>query len=86
MPLRGSNQFVVAEQLASVLSAQPVPESSVEECEGEVEPLLSAAGDAGGRTRAKPLWPLVLWGLVVPLLVLDLLLRRVALGRRRVLA
>lgn len=40
MPLRGSNQFVVAEQLASVLSAQPVPESSVEECEGEVEPLL----------------------------------------------
>ncbi|MEX1364903.1 MAG: glutamine amidotransferase, partial [Nannocystaceae bacterium] len=54
--------------------------------DGEVEPLLSAAGDADGRTRARPLWPYVLWALVVPLLVLDLLLRRVALGRRRVRA
>ncbi len=53
--------------------------------DGEVEPLLSMPGDANGRTRAKPLWPYVLWGLLVPLLVLDLLLRRVALGRRRVL-
>lgn len=54
--------------------------------DGTVEPLLTEAGEADGRTRAKPLWPIVLWGLVVPLMVLDLLLRRVALGRRRVLA
>ena len=52
--------------------------------EGEVEPLLATPGQADGRTRAKPLWPYVLWGLVIPLLVLDLLLRRIALGRRRV--
>ncbi|MCX4240098.1 VWA domain-containing protein [Paraliomyxa miuraensis] len=54
--------------------------------EGEVDPLLTTPGEANGRTRAKPLWPYVLWGLVIPLLILDLLLRRVALGRRRVLA
>jgi Ca-activated chloride channel homolog len=53
--------------------------------EGEVESLLSTPGQADGRTRAKPLWPIVLWALVIPLLVFDLLLRRVALGRRRVL-
>lgn len=53
--------------------------------DGELEPLLQTPGRADGRTRAKPLWPTVLWALVVPLLVLDLLLRRVALGRRRVL-
>jgi Ca-activated chloride channel family protein len=53
--------------------------------EGEVEPLLSTPGQADGRTRAKPLWPYVLWGLVIPLLISDLLLRRSALGRRRVL-
>ncbi len=52
--------------------------------EGEVQALLASPGQADGRTRAKPLWPYVLWGLVIPLLVLDLLLRRVALGRRRV--
>jgi hypothetical protein len=53
--------------------------------EGQVQPLLTTPGQADGRTRAKPLWPYVLWALVIPLLILDLLLRRVALGRRRVL-
>lgn len=53
--------------------------------EGDVAPILEAPGEAHGRTHAKPLWPVVLWGLVIPLLVLDLLLRRVSLGRRRVL-
>lgn len=57
---------------------------SAETHEGPVEPLLSTPGQAEGRTRAKPLWPYVLWTIVIPLLVLDLLLRRVALGRRRV--
>jgi len=51
--------------------------------DGEVEPLLSAPGDADGRTRAKPLWPMVLWGFLLPLLVLDLALRRISLGRRK---
>lgn len=40
MPLRGSNQFVVAEQLASVLSAQPAPEPSDDELDGDDDPLL----------------------------------------------
>ncbi|MEM7153093.1 MAG: VWA domain-containing protein [Myxococcota bacterium] len=53
--------------------------------EGSVDSLLKTEGEAHGRTRAKPLWPYVLWVLLVPMLVLDLLLRRVALGRRRVL-
>ncbi len=51
--------------------------------DGEITPLLRSPGQADGRTRDKPLWPYVLWALVVPLLVLDLLLRRVSLGRRR---
>ncbi|MCH9680610.1 MAG: VWA domain-containing protein [Deltaproteobacteria bacterium] len=54
--------------------------------EGEIGPLLETPGQADGRTRDKPLWPYVLWGLVVPLFVFDLLLRRIALGRRRIQA
>jgi Mg-chelatase subunit ChlD len=52
--------------------------------EGPIAPVLEAAGDPRGRTRQRPLWPIVLWALVVPALVLDLLLRRVAFGSRRV--
>jgi hypothetical protein len=36
--------------------------------------------------RSKPLWPYVLWALLVPLLILDLMLRRVTLGTRRLTA
>jgi Ca-activated chloride channel homolog len=53
---------------------------------GPLEPVLATPGDAGGRTRAKPLWPHVLWAVLLPLLVLDLFLRRITLGRRRVTA
>ncbi len=54
--------------------------------DGPVEPIIDRAGDPRGRTRSRALWPEVLWGLVFPLLLLDLLLRRVALGRRRIAA
>jgi len=52
--------------------------------EGPIAPVVEAAGDPRGRTRQRPLWPVVLWALVAPSLVLDLMLRRIALGRRRV--
>ena len=51
---------------------------------GPITTVLETPGDPGGRTRSKPLWPHVLWGLLIPLLIVDLLLRRVTLGTRRV--
>ena len=67
---------------------QPRPELLAEVATGTVggalEPVLATPGDSGGRTRAKPLWPHVLWALLLPLLLFDLFLRRVTLGRRRV--
>jgi hypothetical protein len=52
--------------------------------EGAIASVIELPGDPRGRTRERPLWPLVLAALVAPLLVLDLLVRRVALGRRKV--
>jgi hypothetical protein len=54
--------------------------------EGSLEPVLATPGDPDGRMRSKPLWPYVLWALLVPLLILDLMLRRVTLGTRRLTA
>ena len=51
---------------------------------GPVKDVLETPGDPKGRERTKPLWPYVLWAVVFPLLLLDLLLRRVSLGTRRV--
>lgn len=51
---------------------------------GSIEEVVTSPGDAGGRTRTKPLWPLVLIWLMLPLLALDLFLRRVSLGVRKV--
>ncbi len=51
--------------------------------EGSVASVVESEGDANGRERSKPLWPYVLAGLVFPLLLLDLLLRRVSFGSRR---
>jgi uncharacterized membrane protein/uncharacterized protein YegL len=51
--------------------------------DGDLGEVLSSPGDAGGRERIKPLWPYVLFGLLVPLLVVDLLLRRVTFAVRR---
>jgi len=50
--------------------------------DGAIEAIVERPGAARGRTRTNPLWPLVVAFLVVPLFVLDLLLRRVALGVR----
>lgn len=49
---------------------------------GPVEALVTTPGAPQG-TRQRPVWPEVLWALVLPLLILDLLLRRVAFGRAR---
>jgi Ca-activated chloride channel family protein len=51
---------------------------------GAIDEVVTSPGDAGGRTRTKPLWPLVLVWLLLPLLAVDLLLRRVSLGVRKV--
>jgi Ca-activated chloride channel family protein len=51
---------------------------------GVIDEIVTAPGNAGDRTRTKPLWPLVLVWVLLPLLIVDLLLRRVSLGVRRV--
>lgn len=48
-----------------------------------IDEVLRSAGDADGRERKHPLWPLVVAFLVLPMAVIDLLLRRVSLGTRR---
>ena len=50
---------------------------------GSLAEVVTSAGDPNGRERQKPLWPWVLAGLVLPLLIVDLLLRRVSFGSRR---
>ncbi|MGH1342238.1 MAG: VWA domain-containing protein [Nannocystales bacterium] len=57
---------------------------SVASTTGSLLSVVEDAGDPGGRERQKPLWPWVLAGLVLPLLIFDLLLRRVSFGSRRV--
>ena len=51
---------------------------------GTSEALVTTPGEAAGRTRTKALWPLVLVWLLLPLIALDLFLRRISLGVRRV--
>jgi Ca-activated chloride channel homolog len=52
--------------------------------DGPIDAIVTVPGDTEGRTRSKSLWPLVLLWLLLPLLGLDLLLRRVSLGVRKV--
>ena len=52
--------------------------------EGAIDEVVTTPGDANGRTRTEALWPLVLVWLLLPLLAVDLLLRRVSLGVRKV--
>ncbi|NVB40424.1 VWA domain-containing protein [Pseudenhygromyxa sp. WMMC2535] len=52
--------------------------------EGSIDAVVTTPGDPGGRTRTKSLWPLVLVWLLLPLLAVDLLLRRVSLGVRKI--
>jgi hypothetical protein len=63
------------------LSALPVGSH-----EGPIDEVVSAPGDPGSRLRVEALWPRALLFLLLPLLLLDLLLRRVSLGVRRLAA
>ncbi|MCY1062617.1 VWA domain-containing protein [Nannocystis sp. SCPEA4] len=49
---------------------------------GPIDAVVTSPGAPQG-TRQRPVWPEVLWALALPLLILDLLLRRVAFGRAR---
>jgi hypothetical protein len=51
--------------------------------EGEIDTVVSAPGDSQGRTRSKALWSTVLLFLFLPLLFVDLALRRVSFGVRK---
>ncbi len=51
--------------------------------EGPITALLETPGVSDDRMHTKALWPIVLWALVLPLFALDLLLRRLTFGRRR---
>jgi len=59
-------------------SLTPEPATSA----GPLDPILTTPGAPRG-TRTRPVWPELLWALVLPLLLIDLLLRRIALGRPR---
>jgi len=59
-------------------SLSPEPATSA----GPLDDVLTTPGAPRG-TRTRPVWPELLWALVLPLLLLDLLLRRVALGSPR---
>ena len=61
---------------AWLASLSPEPATSA----GPLDDVLTTPGAPRG-TRTRPVWPELLWALVLPLLLLDLLLRRVALGR-----
>ncbi len=52
--------------------------------QGPLAPILETPGDPDGRTRSKPLWPHVLWGVLLPLMLFDLFLRRITLATRKV--
>jgi len=51
--------------------------------DGSIDDVLSVAGDPRGRERNRALWPYVLWAMLLPALLLDLSLRRISIGRRR---
>jgi Mg-chelatase subunit ChlD len=71
--------------LAALASAEGLPsEAASYHVEAGIDEIMRAPGDAQGRERAKPLWPEVLLWIVLPLFILDLLLRRVSFGLRRV--
>jgi Mg-chelatase subunit ChlD len=53
---------------------------------GSIDDVVTAPGDPGSRLRVESLWPRVLLFLLLPLLLFDLLLRRISLGVRRVAA
>jgi len=60
--------------------SQLAPDGRVD---GSIAQVLDDPGDPKGRTRVEPLWPLVLFGLMLPLMLLDLFVRRVSFGLAR---
>lgn len=52
--------------------------------EGPVDDVVTTPGEPGSRLRAESLWPHVLIALLLPLMLVDLLSRRVSLGMRKV--
>ncbi|MBC8073150.1 MAG: hypothetical protein IAG13_32810, partial [Deltaproteobacteria bacterium] len=51
--------------------------------EGALGEVVTAPGEPEGRLRVLPLWPHVLWALLLPIFLLDLFSRRVSFGTRR---
>ncbi len=51
--------------------------------EGDIDAVVTTPGEAGTRLRALALWPHVLIALLLPLLLLDLLSRRISFGMRK---
>jgi len=51
--------------------------------DGELTAIVTTPGEPRDRLRVQPLWPYVLAFLMLPLLLLDLLVRRVSLGSRK---
>ena len=51
--------------------------------DGELADIVTTPGEPRDRLRVQPLWPYVLAFLMLPLLLLDLLVRRISLGSRR---
>lgn len=59
-------------------------QSEASTTEGSIDQVVTTPGRAEGRVRQKAVWSYVLWGIFLPLMALDILLRRVSLGVRRV--
>jgi uncharacterized membrane protein len=51
---------------------------------GAVDDIVATPGEPGSRLRTESLWPLVLVWLLLPLMLVDLLSRRISLGMRKV--
>jgi Ca-activated chloride channel homolog len=52
--------------------------------DGALAAVVTSPGEPADRLRVLPLWPHVLWALLLPLLLLDLFSRRVSFGTRRI--
>jgi len=79
--LSPDNLLVDAQWLAELPGSDDEDRASTHS--GSIDDLLESPGESLDRMHTKALWPAVLWALVLPLLALDLLLRRITFGRRR---
>jgi Mg-chelatase subunit ChlD len=53
---------------------------------GPIDDIVTSPGRADGRLRTEAIWPMVLVWLTLPLLILDLFLRRISFGLRKIRA